>query len=119
MINKPLRDSLLLLASIILVGVVGFMVVENWNIGDSFYMTIITLTTTGFQEVHHLEQALKAHAIFKKDIDYVVNQYRQRGDCIKYGIISCLSPFLAQISSNLFLNVVKSSNLGFLIIAST
>ncbi len=26
----------------------------------------------GFEEVHHLEQALKAHAIFKNDIDYVV-----------------------------------------------
>lgn len=26
----------------------------------------------GFEEVHHIEQALKAHALFKKDIDYVV-----------------------------------------------
>lgn len=26
----------------------------------------------GFESVHHMEQALKAHAIFKKDIDYVV-----------------------------------------------
>jgi preprotein translocase subunit SecA len=29
-------------------------------------------TDKGFQEVHHIEQALKAHAIFKRDIDYVV-----------------------------------------------
>ena len=31
-------------------------------------------TERGFQEVHHIEQALKAHAIFQLDVDYVVNQ---------------------------------------------
>lgn len=31
-------------------------------------------TEAGFLEVHHIEQALKAHAIFKKDIDYVINE---------------------------------------------
>lgn len=30
-------------------------------------------TERGFQEVHHIEQALKAHAIFQRDVDYVVN----------------------------------------------
>ncbi|MDD4352126.1 MAG: preprotein translocase subunit SecA [Candidatus Gracilibacteria bacterium] len=29
-------------------------------------------TEGGIAEVHHIEQALKAHALFKKDIDYVV-----------------------------------------------
>ena len=29
-------------------------------------------TDRGFQEVHHIEQALKAHTVFKKDTDYVV-----------------------------------------------
>jgi preprotein translocase subunit SecA len=29
-------------------------------------------TDAGFEEVHHLEQALKARSIFKKDVDYVV-----------------------------------------------
>lgn len=29
-------------------------------------------TDAGFMEVHHIEQALKAQAIFKRDIDYVV-----------------------------------------------
>jgi len=31
-------------------------------------------TEKGFEEVHHLEQALKAHAIFKRDVDYVVKE---------------------------------------------
>lgn len=38
-------------------GVTGFMVIEGWNLMDSFYMTIITLTTTGFEEVHKLSSA--------------------------------------------------------------
>jgi preprotein translocase subunit SecA len=29
-------------------------------------------TERGFEEVHHIEQALKAHAVFKRDVDYVV-----------------------------------------------
>lgn len=29
-------------------------------------------TDAGFMEVHHLEQALKAHTVYKNDIDYVV-----------------------------------------------
>lgn len=28
-------------------------------------------TERGFEEVHHIEQALKAHAIFQRDVDYV------------------------------------------------
>ncbi|MBI4995037.1 preprotein translocase subunit SecA [Candidatus Peregrinibacteria bacterium] len=31
-------------------------------------------TEGGFQEVHHIEQALKAHTLFKLDIDYVVKE---------------------------------------------
>src|SRR3989344_5257218 len=29
-------------------------------------------TDRGFEEVHHIEQALRAHAIYKRDVDYVV-----------------------------------------------
>lgn len=29
-------------------------------------------TEGGYKEVHHIEQALKAHAIFKNDVDYVI-----------------------------------------------
>lgn len=31
-------------------------------------------TDAGFSEVHHIEQALKAQTVFKKDIDYVVKE---------------------------------------------
>ncbi|MBT3835223.1 preprotein translocase subunit SecA [Candidatus Peribacteria bacterium] len=31
-------------------------------------------TEKGFEEVHHIEQALRAHAIYKSDVDYVVRE---------------------------------------------
>jgi voltage-gated potassium channel len=43
-----------LLLLIFSIGVGGFMIIENWNFFDSFYMTVITITTVGFGEIHPL-----------------------------------------------------------------
>jgi voltage-gated potassium channel len=43
-----------LLALIIFVGTIGYMIVEGWTLIESFYMTIITISTVGFKEVHDL-----------------------------------------------------------------
>jgi len=51
---KHLRNAILVLFVIIITGTSGFMLIEGWNIADSLYMTIITITTTGFEEVHQL-----------------------------------------------------------------
>ena len=51
---KNLRNAILVLFLIILTGTSGFMIIEGWNFPDSLYMTIITITTTGFEEVHQL-----------------------------------------------------------------
>ncbi len=45
-----------LIAFIIAVGTLGYMVIEGWNFFDSLYMTIITLTTVGYREVHDLSR---------------------------------------------------------------
>jgi len=34
-------------------------------------------TDKGFEEVHHIEQALRAHAIYQRDVDYVVSPERE------------------------------------------
>lgn len=39
---------------IIGVGTMGYVLIEKWNFFDSFYMTIITMSTVGFGEVHEL-----------------------------------------------------------------
>lgn len=40
----------------ILIGILGFMYIEQWSLADSFYMTIITIGTVGFSEVHPLSE---------------------------------------------------------------
>ncbi len=45
---------LILLLLIMFGGTVGFVIIEEWGWVDAFYMTIITISTVGFQEVHEL-----------------------------------------------------------------
>lgn len=49
--------SLLFLLGIILVGTVGYTVFESMPLFDSFYMTLITISTVGFSEIKPLSQA--------------------------------------------------------------
>ncbi len=46
--------ALLLLLLVTLGGTVGYVIVEGWSWWDAFYMTIITVTTVGYREVHTL-----------------------------------------------------------------
>ena len=48
-----------------MIGSTGFYIIEgeNWSIIDSIYMTIITISTVGFGEVHVLSQYGKIWAI--------------------------------------------------------
>lgn len=43
-----------MLAVVLTYGTVGFMVIEGWNALDAFFMTVITITTVGYDEVHPL-----------------------------------------------------------------
>src|SRR4030043_556280 len=46
--------SFCLIALVISFGTFGYVSIEGWDLLDSLYMTIITLTTVGFKEVHDL-----------------------------------------------------------------
>jgi voltage-gated potassium channel len=54
---KHLRNAVLFLTSLIVVGTAGYIIIEGWNIEDALYMVIITITTTGYGEVHPLSSS--------------------------------------------------------------
>ena len=49
-----MRKALLLILLVILIGTIGYYVLEGWPFLDGFYMTIITIFTVGFREVQPL-----------------------------------------------------------------
>jgi voltage-gated potassium channel len=46
-----------LLVSVIAGGTIGYVLIEGWGPWDAFYMTVITVTTVGYREVHDLSRA--------------------------------------------------------------
>jgi voltage-gated potassium channel len=46
------------------VGILGFMLIEHYSFVDALYMTVITLSTVGFQEVKPLDQVGRIFTIF-------------------------------------------------------
>lgn len=52
-----------LLVSIVFGGTIGYMMIERWSAWDAFYMTIITITTVGYREVHDLSTAGQAFTV--------------------------------------------------------
>lgn len=56
--------SLGLLLVIICIGIIGFIVIEGYDLFDALYMTIITVATVGFQEIQPLSDAGRGFTIF-------------------------------------------------------
>jgi len=53
---RHLKVSIIVLALLVTLGCLGYMGIEGWGFLDALYMTVITLATIGFQEVHPLSQ---------------------------------------------------------------
>lgn len=54
---RALAEALLVVAILVAIGVAGYMAIEGWNAFDALYMTVITLTSVGYLEVHPLSAA--------------------------------------------------------------
>ena len=50
-------NPVIAIIGVITFGVFGYVDIEKWNYFDALYMTIITLTTVGYHEVHELSHA--------------------------------------------------------------
>lgn len=56
-IYRRLTGIFLALAAILIVGLLGYSFIEGWSALEALYMTVITLSSVGFMEVHPLSNA--------------------------------------------------------------
>lgn len=61
---KPAVYAFVLLICIVSIGIFGFMIIEGFSFIESFFMTIITVATVGFQEVHPLSDIGRVFTAF-------------------------------------------------------
>ena len=50
--------------AVFVVGTAGYVVIEGWSPWDALYMTVITVTTVGYREVHPLSRPGQAFTVF-------------------------------------------------------
>ena len=63
--NKNKLLLILCLGSLVFsIGIIGYCIIENWSFSDAVYMTVITLTTTGYREVHKLSKDGQHFTVF-------------------------------------------------------
>src|ERR1035437_2170515 len=60
---KQFRLALTCMMALAVLGTLGYHILEGWTILDSLYMTVITLATVGYKEVHELDSAGKIFTI--------------------------------------------------------
>jgi voltage-gated potassium channel len=63
MIYRVLKP-IIIIAFVVLVGILGYWYIEGWNTLDSFYMSVISLTTVGYEIPHNLSKTGKIFTCF-------------------------------------------------------
>lgn len=62
--TRRLVSAILFLVLALIVGVVGYQLIERWNFSDSLYMTVITLATVGYGETNPLTPTGRIFTMF-------------------------------------------------------
>jgi len=62
-LKHPFRKLLLLLVLVMFFGVMGYVIIEDYDFFDAIYMAVITIATIGYHEVKPLSDAGKAFNI--------------------------------------------------------
>src|SRR5215216_3604903 len=63
-LSSRIRQIVLLLVILHVIGVAGYMIIEGWGFVDALFMTVITLGTVGYSETHPLDTAGQIFTIF-------------------------------------------------------
>ena len=53
-LRKRLIFALIFITCVVIAGSAGYMLIEGWNCLDSLYMTVITIASVGYKEIHDL-----------------------------------------------------------------
>ena len=61
---KTMIAGLILASLVVVTGILGYMIIEDWSFLDSVYMTIISLTTVGYGETHPLSTGGRLFTLF-------------------------------------------------------
>ncbi|MBI4528042.1 MAG: potassium channel protein [Deltaproteobacteria bacterium] len=62
--GRRLLIAIVFLCLALIIGVVGYQLVEGWSLFDSLYMTVITLATVGYGETHPLSPTGRVFTMF-------------------------------------------------------
>jgi len=62
--QQRLLRGIYILIGIVIIGTSGYMLIEGWSFSDSLFMTITTITTVGYSEVHPLSDNGQIFTIF-------------------------------------------------------
>ena len=52
--GRQLIRATTVIVTVMLVGTLGYMLIEGWSVVDAVYMTVTTMATVGFGEIHPL-----------------------------------------------------------------
>jgi voltage-gated potassium channel len=55
--SRQFQLAVALLGVVFVAGTGGYMAIEGWSAWDAFYMTVISVSTAGYREVHTLSRA--------------------------------------------------------------
>lgn len=61
---RHLTVSIILAFLILVMGTIGYMVLEGWGFMDALYMTVITISTVGYSEVRPVDEIGRIFTIF-------------------------------------------------------
>lgn len=62
--REKIYTAVILLIFLLIIGVLGFRIMSDYSWIDALYMTVITVTTVGFGEVHPLDDNAKIFTVF-------------------------------------------------------